>query len=141
MFVISRERSPKAERQAFLSPTTPPFPPVFLKVEILYYYMREEIIEVKKIRIKSTKGKGIKNNISSNNNKMANSWVQYVKEYASKNGMSYRDTLRDPKCKAEYYSKKTGAGVVDEKQDNVLIAERYNKSQLGANSGKKYISL
>jgi site-specific DNA-cytosine methylase len=47
-------------------------------------------------------GNGLENNISSNSIKMPNKWIEYVKEYASKNGMSYRDALRDPKCKAGY---------------------------------------
>lgn len=93
-------------------------------------------------------GLGIKNNISSNN-KMANSWVQYVKEYAAKNGMSYRDALRDPKCKAGYKKgsgvrpMKKGMGVIDESEfaDQALLADAYNMTQLGANAGKKYISL
>ena len=50
---------------------------------------------------------------------MANKWIQHVKEYASKHKMSYRDALRDYKCKEEY---KKG-------------------SELGANGGKKFISL
>ena len=96
-------------------------------------------------------GKGINNNISTNNNKMANSWVQYVKDYAAKNGMSYRDALRDPNCKAGYkkgsgirpVAMKKGMGVIDESEfaDQALIADAYNGSQLGANAGKKYISL
>jgi hypothetical protein len=47
-------------------------------------------------------GNGLENNISSNSIKMPNKWIEYVKEYASKNGMSYRDALKDPKCKAGY---------------------------------------
>lgn len=31
-----------------------------------------------------------------------NKWIQHVKDYASKHNMSYRDALRDPKCKAAY---------------------------------------
>jgi DNA adenine methylase len=89
-------------------------------------------------------GIGIKNNIS-NNNKMANSWITYVKEYASKNGMSYRDALRDPNCKAGYKKggamMKRGMGVVDEMGSQALLANTYNDSELGANAGKKFISL
>ncbi len=33
-------------------------------------------------------------------------WIPFVKSYASKNKMSYRDALRDPKCKAEYHAQK-----------------------------------
>jgi len=101
-----------------------------------------------------------KKKIFSNNN-MPNSWVSYVKEYASKNGMSYRDALRDPKCKAGYKTKGpkghcrrsvanksskkvvTGMGVIDESEfaDQALLADAYNSNELGANAGKKYISL
>jgi hypothetical protein len=88
-----------------------------------------------------------KKKMFSNNNNMPNSWVSYVKEYASKNGMSYRDALRDPKCKAGYRksSKKvvTGMGVIDESEfaDQALLADAYNSNELGPNAGKKYISL
>jgi len=88
-------------------------------------------------------GLGINNNISSNN-KMANSWISYVKEYASKNGISYRDALRDPKCKAGYKKGgvvKKGRGVVDEIGNQDLLSIAYDDSELGANAGKKYISL
>ena len=29
-------------------------------------------------------------------------WIKHLKMYASKHGMSYRDAMRDPKCKAAY---------------------------------------
>jgi len=88
-------------------------------------------------------GKGLlsKNKILSNN-RMANPWIEYVKSYAAKNGMSYRDALRCPKCKAGYKKGgKVGMGVVDEIGNQDLLAEMYNDSELGANAGKKYISL
>jgi hypothetical protein len=72
------------------------------------------------------------------NSKMPNSWVTYVKEYASKNGMSYKDALKDPKCKAGY---KTGSGANKTFHTQDLVAQMYNDSELGANAGKKYISL
>jgi len=87
-------------------------------------------------------GKGI--NKISNNSNMANSWITYVKEYAAKNGMSYRDALRDPDCKAGYKKGgvvKKGRGVVDEMGGQALLANTYNDSELGANAGKKFISL
>lgn len=105
---------------------------------------------------KKKKGKGLENIISTNNNKMANNWISYVKEYASKNNMSYRDALRDPNCKAGYKKKgmgmkpigmarpmMKGAGVIDESEfaDQALIADAYNETQLGANGGRKFISL
>jgi hypothetical protein len=33
---------------------------------------------------------------------MANKWIEHVKAYSKKHGMSYTDCLKDPKCKAEY---------------------------------------
>jgi hypothetical protein len=105
------------------------------------------------------KGKGIENKISTNSNNM-NSWVQYVKEYASKNGMKYNEALKDPACKAGYKkgaglvsdvksavktaARKVGLGIVDEAAaagyaDQVLIADAYNQKNLG--SQKKYITL
>ena len=92
-------------------------------------------------------GLGIKNNISINNKSMANNWISYVKEYAAKNGMSYRDALRDPKCKAGYKKGgaviKKGRGVIDESEfaDQALLGVAYNDSELGANAGRKFISL
>jgi len=47
---------------------------------------------------------------------MANAWIEYVKSYAAKNGMSYRDALRCPKCKAGY--KKGGRVCKVGKGDN-----------------------
>ena len=64
---------------------------------------------------------------------MPNAWISYVKDYASKNKMSYRDALRDPKCKAGY---KKGGMI-----PSPVVAIAYNDSELGANAGKKYISL
>jgi len=82
-------------------------------------------------------GKGLENKISTNN-KMPNKWITYVKEYASKNGMSYRDALKDPKCKAGY---KTGGMLETMGHQSRLLAHSFNDSELGANAGKKYISL
>ena len=82
-------------------------------------------------------GNGLENKILSNS-KMPNKWITYVKQYASKNGISYSDALKDPKCKAGY---KTGSGINKTFHTQDLVAESYNDSELGANAGKKYISL
>jgi hypothetical protein len=95
------------------------------------------------VKDRKIRGKGLldKNKILSNN-RMTNPWIEYVKSYAAKNGMSYRDALRCPKCKAGYKKGgKVGMGVVDEIGNQDLLAEMYNDSELGANAGKKYISL
>ena len=85
--------------------------------------------------------KGIQNNLSDNNKKMGNPWINYVKEYSSKNGMSYRDALRCPKCKAGYKKPVRGAGVIDEIGNERLIAIADDSKNLGENAGKKFISL
>ena len=41
---------------------------------------------------------------------MPNKWIEYVKQFAKTNGITYRDALRDPKCKAGYSSKSGGGG-------------------------------
>ena len=33
---------------------------------------------------------------------MANKWINFVKQYAMKHKMNYRDALKDPKCKSSY---------------------------------------
>ena len=37
---------------------------------------------------------------------MANSWIEFVKSYASKNKMKYNEALKDPKLKAAYNKSK-----------------------------------
>jgi hypothetical protein len=74
----------------------------------------------------------IKNNISVNN-KMANKWITHVKKYASKNGMSYRDALRDPKCKAGYKkgdSMKIGSGGRASTRVQPVVEEVVSKEDL-----------
>jgi len=79
---------------------------------------------------------------------MPNKWITFVKGYASSNGMSYRDALKDPNCKAQY---KSGAGFFEDIADGVkavfgsgmptnadaYVADAYDATQLGANAGKR----
>jgi len=37
-------------------------------------------------------------------------WIEFVKEFASKKGMSYKSALKDAECKKEYHSSKTEGG-------------------------------
>jgi len=37
-------------------------------------------------------------------------WIEFVKEFASKKGMSYKNALKDPECKKEYHSSKSEGG-------------------------------
>lgn len=118
--------------------------------------------------IKKLDGKGLKDKISPNN-KMANKWITHVKDFAAKNKISYRDAIRDPKCKASY---KTGKGLEGDDSDeeceggalpvthqegtktkyiafsgkgviDELASERIMSlaNRLGQNAGKKFISL
>jgi len=42
---------------------------------------------------------------------MPNKWIQHTKDYAKKNNMSYRDAIKDSKCKSSYQRKiKKGKG-------------------------------
>lgn len=38
--------------------------------------------------------------------KMANAWITYVKEWASKHGKTYTEALKDPKLKEDYAKSK-----------------------------------
>ena len=48
--------------------------------------------------------------------KQGNSWIQYVKSFAEKNNMNYRDALKNPRCKASY-KKGSGFNLVDSAMD------------------------
>lgn len=86
-----------------------------------------------------------------------NRWIEYVKSYAEKNGINYREALRDPNLKAGY---KKGSGATHSHPDGTVmtgatmtskskvikkgtgmpsnqeavIAESYNEKFLGANT-------
>lgn len=36
----------------------------------------------------------------------ASKWIIFVKKFSVKNGKSYRDALKDPRCKLEYHKSK-----------------------------------
>ena len=59
---------------------------------------------------KDKKGGAIEKKSPVNNIGMANKWIEYVKAYAKKNNMKYREALKDPKCKEGY---KKGEGLFD----------------------------
>ena len=107
-------------------------------------FFNKSLAELKPNKKKS--GKGLENIILSNS-KMANSWIEYVKAFCAKNGMSYRDALRSPECKAGYkkggklMNPFGGGGVVDELGNQPILAKKFNVRQLGANAGKSFVSL
>lgn len=71
-----------------------------------------------------------------------NPWVDYVRSFAKDKGMNYGLALKHPDLSKGY--KKGGMidggrGMPTSKE--AVIAETYNESQLGAQGGKKYVSL
>jgi len=44
---------------------------------------------------------------------MPNRWINFVKEYASKNNISYSSALKDPRCQSQYKSLAKKGGVLD----------------------------
>jgi hypothetical protein len=65
----------------------------------------------------------------------SNSWVQHTKAFAEKKGIKYNEALKDPENKTAYHMMKGGS--VKER----LLATTQNQKELGANAGKKFISL
>jgi len=94
-------------------------------------------------------------NIIMPDGKKPNKWIDFVKQFASKNNMKYNEAIKHPATKAHYKTGKgakkltakqlqqligpVGAGMPTSKED--YIAEQYSQSQLGAEGGKHYISL
>ena len=50
---------------------------------------------------------------------MPSKWIEHIKDYAKSNGMSYKDALKDPKCKSAYSSGKGLGGAMEAPKDNV----------------------
>jgi len=50
---------------------------------------------------------------------MPSKWIEHIKDYAKSNGMSYKDALKDPKCKSAYTSGKGLGGAMEAPKDNV----------------------
>lgn len=65
---------------------------------------------------------------------MPSKWVEHIKDYAKSNGMTYRDALKDPKCKSSYHSSK-GKGLepmgIKEGEENIqmVIAEKKRRGR------------
>lgn len=38
---------------------------------------------------------------------MTNAWIEHIKQFAKRKGLTYGCSLSDPQCKAEYYAKKS----------------------------------
>jgi hypothetical protein len=66
----------------------------------------------------------------------SNTWIKHTKEFAERKGIKYNEALKDPENKATYRMMKEGGSVAER-----LFATTENQKELGANSGKKFISL
>lgn len=65
-------------------------------------------------------------------------WIQFVKQYASKNGLSYRDALKDPKCNALYRQEQLhGKGIISESIG--MVKNAINKQVDKVMNGAKYL--
>lgn len=108
-------------------------------------------------------------NIISPNSKMVNPWISFCKKYARDNNMSYRDVITSADAKKTYNSGMEGSGTkkgqmrttarkayegsgmvigggfIDylpaSSSSQSQIAVDYNDTELGANGGKRYVSL
>ena len=72
---------------------------------------------------------------------MSNSWIQFVKSYASKNKMKYNEALKDPKLKAAYNKSKGTSkgkkGAVSSSGDN-KIDDSTKKGGMRKNARKAF---
>ena len=86
---------------------------------------------------------------------MPNKWIEHAKNYAKEKGVKYSEALTCPECKSSYKTggkittqngqkvsvTKMGFGMDAGREDDKSEAVIYNQKQLGANGGKKFISL
>lgn len=49
---------------------------------------------------------------------MPSKWIEHIKSFAKSNGMTYKDALKDPKCKEAYH---TGKGLGGEVKPNIEL--------------------
>jgi hypothetical protein len=52
---------------------------------------------------------------------MPSKWIEHIKDFAKSNGMSYKDALKDPKCKSSYHEGK-GNGLKENMEKGVAGA-------------------
>ena len=68
---------------------------------------------------------------------MPSKWIEHIKEFAKSNGMSYKDALKDPKCKSSYHEKGKGVAVEEpKKEENVEM--KVEEVKKGRGRPKKY---
>jgi hypothetical protein len=65
-------------------------------------------------------------------------WINHVKAYSAKHGLSYKDSLKDPQCKEQYTHIKTGEKQVE--QGNKEFKQRQKTKKL-LNFGEETIEI
>lgn len=64
---------------------------------------------------------------------MPSAWVEHIKEFAKRKGMSYKDALKDPECKSSYHEGKTkGKGMeapAEKENISMEIAEKKSRGR------------
>jgi hypothetical protein len=65
-------------------------------------------------------------------------WINHVKSYSAKHGISYKDSLKDPQCKEEYSKIKSGEKQVE--QGNKEFKQRQRTKKL-LNFGEETIEI
>ena len=65
-------------------------------------------------------------------------WINHVKEYATRKGMTYNASLKDPDCKSTYHAKKTESKAVD--TGNKVFRKKRETNKL-LNFGEESISI
>lgn len=60
---------------------------------------------------------------------MPSKWILHVKEFSTKHKMSYRDALKDPKCKSSYKTISSVAKNVDGKGLRAVARKMHGKGQ------------
>ncbi len=66
-------------------------------------------------------------------------WVEFVRAYANRKGISYKDALKDTECKETYHKQKTEKPPTVEQGNKALNKRRYTKKLL--NFGEETIEI
>ena len=67
---------------------------------------------------------------------MPSKWIEHIKEFAKSNGMTYKDALKDPKCKEAYKTGKGLGGAIEEPKNNIEM--KIEEVKKGRGRPKKY---
>lgn len=71
---------------------------------------------------------------------MPSKWIEHIKDFAKKNSMTYKDALKDPKCKEAYATGKGLGGSISEAKEEPKnnIEMKIEEIKKGRGRPKKY---